>query len=62
LSLKTEAWAEKDDRKGDFVFNGIRLEVGGTSKKPKEAHFVIRDDVDIPFKNIIPMWALGMLW
>ncbi len=62
LKNRGKFWAEKDDRKGDFVFNGIRLEIGGTSKKPKEAHFVIRDDVDIPFKNVIPMWALGMLW
>jgi len=54
--------AEKGETKGDLIFNGIRLEIGGASKKPKQADFVIRDDIDLPVRNAIPMWVLGMGW
>ena len=62
LKEKGNLYAQKDDSKGDFIFNGISIEVGGSHKSPKNSDFVIRDDVDFPIKNIIPMWTLGMLW
>jgi hypothetical protein len=40
----------------------MKLEVGGRGKSHKSSDFVIRDDIDIPFKNAIPLWMLGMLW
>ena len=60
----------RDDSTGDFVIskpsdNGIlklKLEVGGASKKIKSADFVIRDDIDYPAANAVPMWLLGMGW
>ncbi|MCD6449749.1 MAG: ATP-binding protein [Thermotogaceae bacterium] len=62
LKSKGEVLAEKDETKGDLVFKNIRLEVGGPNKKPKQADFVIRDDIDLPVRNAIPMWILGMGW
>ncbi|MEJ5258484.1 MAG: hypothetical protein WHS64_09610 [Fervidobacterium sp.] len=62
LKEKGKILTSKDKTKGDFIFNNLMLEVGGRNKKPKESDFVIRDDVDIPFKNIVPLWMLGMMW
>ncbi len=62
LKEKGKILASKDETKSDFIFNNLTLEVGGRNKKIKESDYVIRDDVDIPFKNIIPLWMLGMMW
>lgn len=62
LKEKGKLFASKDETKADFVFDGRTLEVGGKNKKGKNADFVIRDDVDVPIRNIIPLWMLGMLW
>jgi hypothetical protein len=51
--------AEKDETKGDLIFNEIRLEIGGANKNPKLADFVIRDDIDLPVRNAIPCGCLG---
>lgn len=60
--------AAKDERDGDFVISRpagsgkmmkYGIEVGGHSKNPKKADFVIRDDVDYPAGNSIPLWLLG---
>jgi hypothetical protein len=34
--------------RGDFVFDWNKIRGGGTSRKPKEVQFVIRDSVDMP--------------
>ncbi|NPU89505.1 MAG: ATP-binding protein [Fervidobacterium sp.] len=60
LKNKGTLLAEKDETKGDLIFNGIRLEIGGANKKPKQADFVIRDDIDLPVRNAIPMWVIGI--
>lgn len=60
----------RDDSTGDFVISKpsdtgmqkLKLEVGGASKKIKNADFVIRDDIDYPAANAVPMWLLGMGW
>jgi uncharacterized protein len=40
----------------------LKIEVGGASKKIKSADFVIRDDIDYPASNAVPLWLLGMGW
>ncbi|WP_372590313.1 AAA family ATPase [Fervidobacterium pennivorans subsp. carthaginiensis] len=62
LKNKGTLLAEKDKTKCDLIFNGMRLEIGGANKKPKQADFVIRDDIDLSVRNVIPMWVLGMGW
>jgi len=60
----------RDDSTGDFVITGnsgpgirkLKIEVGGASKKIRSADFVIRDDIDHPSTNAVPMWLLGMGW
>jgi uncharacterized protein len=62
--------AVKDETSGDFVITTLsqkkkekyKLEVGGAGKKIKNADFVIRDDIDYPSKNAIPLWLLGMMY
>ncbi|MCD6189681.1 MAG: hypothetical protein J7J97_05795, partial [Thermococcus sp.] len=62
LREKGRIWAAKDEKEADFIFDGIKLEVGGRKKRIKSCDFVIRDDIDLPLKNAIPLWMLGMLW
>ena len=65
-----EAEATKDETTGDFVLSKplgntishIKIEVGGSSKAPKQADFVIRDDIDYPGGKHIPLWLLGMMY
>jgi uncharacterized protein len=52
----------KDERLGDFSVGKITLEVGGRNKSAKGADFVLRDDVDLPSKKVIPLWSLGMIY
>ena len=54
--------AEKDETKEGLIFNNFRLKVGGLNKKPKQADYVIHDDIDLPVRNAIPMWVLGIGW
>lgn len=62
--------ATKDDTTGDFVLSKsigtptrhIKIEVGFSSKSPKKADFVIRDDTDCPGGKNIPLWLLGMMY
>ena len=60
--MKKNVFSCKDERDCDFIYDGLKIEVGGKNKKIKRADYVIRDDVDIPALNIIPMWLLGMGW
>jgi hypothetical protein len=60
LKNRGTPFAEKDETKADLIFNEIRLEIGGANKKPKRADFVIRDNINLPVRNAIPMWVLGL--
>ncbi len=48
-----------NETEGDFIYNGLKLEIGGKKKERKKSDFVLRDDMDVPFKNTIPLWMLG---
>lgn len=54
--------------KGDFLIeNKYLFEVGGRSKGKhqitgKENAYVLKDDIDIGFGNVIPMWLIGFLY
>lgn len=60
LSNYGQVFASDNEEECDFVFGDIKVEVGGRNKKPKKSDFVIRDDFEIPVRNVIPMWLLGM--
>ena len=62
--------AIKDETTGNFVLtkslgddkSKIKIEIGGSSKRPKKADFVIRDDIDYPGGNTISFWLVGMMY
>ncbi|SLM13892.1 hypothetical protein SPIROBIBN47_30015 [uncultured spirochete] len=72
--LEQAGWnveALADEQAGDFAISRTgpdtrteryTLEVGGRSKKPKQADFVIRDDIDYPAGNAIPLWLAGFMF
>ena len=49
----------------DFVVNGCTFEVGGRKKSKKQIEgisqaYVVRDDVEYAYQNIIPLWGFGL--
>lgn len=52
----------------DFLVNGkFTFEVGGKSKKKKqildiENSFVVKDDIETGYENVIPLWLFGFLY
>lgn len=56
-----QIFASKDEKVSDFEVNDFSVEIGGRSKKIKKADFVIRDDIDMPKKGVLPLWSLGLM-
>lgn len=51
----------------DFQIGKYTFEVGGRSKKQKqitgvENAFVVKDDIEIGYQNVIPLWVFGFLY
>lgn len=51
----------------DFLINDITFEVGGKNKKQKqiqniENSFIVKDDIEFGYMNIIPLWHFGMTY
>jgi len=51
----------------DFQVNDMTFEVGGKSKNRKqikdvEKGFVVKDNIEFGYSNIIPLWQFGMLY
>ncbi len=49
----------------DFVVDRFTFEVGGSRKQKKQIEndgksFVVRDDIEFGYQNIIPLWAFGL--
>jgi hypothetical protein len=57
-----EVFASSNETDCDFIINGLRIEVGGQGKKAKSADLIIRDNTDLPFGNILPMWLIGLVY
>jgi len=55
-------------KEGDFIIDGLyTIEVGGKKKGFKQIQniqnsFVVADDIEIGFKNKIPLWLFGFLY
>jgi len=54
-------------KKGDFKINNITFEVGGKNKNAKqikdlESAYLVKDDIEHSFGNIIPLWQFGFLY
>jgi predicted AAA+ superfamily ATPase len=51
--------------KGDFNISNLTFEVGGKSKTQKQIEglknaFIVKDDIEYGYKNVIPLWAFGL--
>lgn len=53
-------WAAVKDADYDFLIDNRKVEVGGRKKGRKDADLVIRDDIDLPSGNVLPLWMLGL--
>jgi predicted AAA+ superfamily ATPase len=51
--------------KADFNINNITFEVGGKSKTQKQIEgmqnaYIVKDDIEYGYKNVVPLWAFGL--
>lgn len=51
----------------DFQIGKYTFEVGGRNKKQKqiagvENAYIVKDDIEIGYQNVIPLWAFGLLY
>jgi predicted AAA+ superfamily ATPase len=51
--------------KADFVIDNYTFEVGGKNKQQKQIKkdgksFVVKDDIEFGYLNVIPLWAFGL--
>ena len=51
--------------KADFNINNLTFEVGGKNKTQKQIEgmknaYVVKDDIEYGYKNVIPLWAFGL--
>jgi len=55
-------------QQGDFIVGGkYTFEIGGKGKKSKQIEavsnaWVVKDDIDFPVMNVLPLWMFGMLY
>jgi predicted AAA+ superfamily ATPase len=52
-------------RKGDFAIEEYTFEIGGKNKNAKqikhvEKSFLVKDDIEFGYRNVIPLWAFGL--
>ena len=62
MRLKNEVISSK---KADFVIDNYTFEVGGKNKQQKQIEkdrksFVVKDDIEFGYLNVIPLWAFGL--
>jgi len=62
MKLKNEIIAAK---KADFVIGNYTFEIGGKNKKQHQIEkdnlsFIVKDDIEFGYLNVIPLWAFGM--
>ena len=62
MQVNHEVFASKA---ADFLINGKTFEVGGKSKSKRQIAevkdaFVVKDDIEYGYENIIPLWHFGM--
>ena len=51
----------------DFLVDGMTFEIGGRKKGQKQISdvkngYVVKDDIEAGYANVLPLWALGLLY
>ena len=62
MRVKNEVISSK---KADFVIENYTFEVGGKNKQQNQIEkdgksFVVKDDIEYGYRNVIPLWAFGL--
>ncbi|MBN2891886.1 MAG: AAA family ATPase [Bacteroidales bacterium] len=62
MRVKNEVISSK---KSDFVINDYTFEVGGKNKQQNQIDkdgksFIVKDDIEYGYLNVIPLWAFGL--
>ena len=62
MRLKNEVLSSE---KADFVIDNYTFEVGGKNKQQMQIEkdgksFVVKDDIEFGYLNVIPLWAFGI--
>ena len=62
MRLKNDVISSK---KADFSIDNYTFEVGGKNKHQKQIEkdgksFVVKDDIEFGYLNVIPLWAFGL--
>jgi uncharacterized protein len=52
-------------KQGDFIIDRYTFEIGGKNKKQSQIRgvdqsFVVKDEIEFGYQNVIPLWAFGM--
>ena len=52
-------------KKADFVIDNYTFEVGGKNKQSKQIEkdgnsFLVKDEIEFGYRNVIPLWAFGV--
>ncbi|MDR9446374.1 MAG: AAA family ATPase [Balneolaceae bacterium] len=64
MKVQHEVTASKN---ADFDIEGLIFEIGGKNKKPKnlgadQQIYIVKDDIEVGFQNILPLWAFGLTY
>lgn len=56
-----------EPHRGDFLIDGITIEVGGRNKSAKQvrdeaSYLIAADDIEIGFGAKIPLWLFGFMY
>jgi len=62
MRVKNEVFRSE---KADFNINDITFEVGGKSKnqeqiKDLKSAYIVKDDIEYGYQNVVPLWAFGL--
>ena len=62
MRVKNEVFRSE---KADFNINNITFEVGGKNKNQEQIKdlknaYIVKDDIEYGYQNIVPLWAFGL--
>ena len=61
--MENLSWFLNSD--ADFNIDTLTFEVGGKGKNQKQIEglknaFIVKDDIEYAYQNVIPLWAFGL--
>ena len=62
FSERYEVLTTTKEEEGDFVIDGLKVEVGGKKKVKSKADIIFADDLEVPIGKKYPLWVLGLIF